>query len=357
MREDSQSLTRGAMRRRRAARTLAALLLPLALATVVPARPCAAIRHSQAYLARRAAKAAAAAAARNGTRPGVPARPQAAAASPAETHRVQNSAARRVAEAGSPKGGVRYGGSHGAVGYPSNIVAVFKAMRREEEEAADGSAPELPSSVVIRSAACDTRYGAMAFRVLQQQGPPPSVAPLDVVFLHGLGTDGSNCQPPPRAFRASPPAGEGHGGRKWIIPDLLGHGASNVSHDTYAYKMEAQAAGVLAVLQAENVTRCAVLAHSMGGVVAVSLCELCREHGIEVPLLIYCEGNLDAEDDAFHARALFHAVVHKDLWAGPRASQASAVLYWSIVWMMRECCRSPGNSTASPNPKPLTLIL
>ena len=45
-----------------------------------------------------------------------------------------------------------------------------------------------------------------------------------------------------------------------------------------------------------------------------------------------CEGNLDLRDDAFHARALYKGIIHKELWASDPRHQASAVLYWSIVW-------------------------
>lgn len=217
-------------------------------------QPCAGIRHSQAYLARKAAKAAAAAAARNHTRtqplvyPRTLAQHRQAAAPAANVPEQTLHAAQiapRLAKA------ARHGSQSATSGYPSNLVSVFKAMRREEEEAADGSAPELPPDIVTCNKICTTRYGTMVYRTIQKQGPPPAVAPLDVIFLHGMGTDGSNCQPPAEALSVAPSgqsSSTGEAGRRWIIPDLMGHGASNVSHDPYAYKMDAQAAGVLAVM-------------------------------------------------------------------------------------------------------------
>lgn len=54
-------------------------------------------------------------------------------------------------------------------------------------------------------------------------------------------------------------------------------------------------------------------------------------------VLLNCEGNLDAHDDAFHAKRLYTSIIHKDLWVSNLSHQRSAVLYWSILWMMREC--------------------
>lgn len=86
-------------------------------------------RHSQAYLAQRAAAAMAACAARNQTYvPRVP--------------KVQVKAARR-ASTQQPQAGDQQAplsvvkGAAAGAGYPSGITSVFKSLRREEEEAAD----------------------------------------------------------------------------------------------------------------------------------------------------------------------------------------------------------------------------
>jgi hypothetical protein len=228
-----------------------------------------AIRHSQAYLAKRAAMAGANAAARNHTRalrrqqPAVPAPPTTLSAAVSR--------------------------------YPPNIISVFKQMRRQEEEATDASAPELPPEAETAYKQCDTRYGSMAFRTIKPR--PEAGSGLDVVFIHGvcassymlryihterdqytdslslslslslarslsqLGTDGTNCQPPPRAVDR----------RRWLIVDLLGHGRSALSSDPWAYTMENQAKAVMDVLLAEGVRKMALIAHSLGGVVAVRL--------------------------------------------------------------------------------------
>ena len=116
-----------------------------------------AIRHSQAYLAKRAAMAGANSAARNHTR-----------------------ALRRQPAVQAPK----TNRSVAVSGYPPNIISVFKQMRRQEEEATDASAPELPPEAETAYKQCDTRYGSMAFRTIQPRTEAGSG--LDVVFIHGV---------------------------------------------------------------------------------------------------------------------------------------------------------------------------
>jgi hypothetical protein len=126
-----------------------------------------AIRHSQAYLAKRAAMAGAnAAAARNHTRA---LRQQPALQAPPSTRRAAVSGAQLQSQ---------------SRGYPSNIISVFKQMRRQEEEATDASAPELPPEFETTYKQCDTRYGSMAFRTIQPR--PEAGSGLDVVFIHGV---------------------------------------------------------------------------------------------------------------------------------------------------------------------------
>jgi pimeloyl-ACP methyl ester carboxylesterase len=143
------------------------------------------------------------------------------------------------------------------------------------------------------------------------------------------GTDGSNCQPPSEALDSV------CGLRRWLIPDLIGHGDSDVSADTFAYKMESQAAGILQMLLQEGTRRCAIIAHSMGGPVAVNLVEQCAKAHIRVELLLYCEGNLD-RGDCYHAQALARNVIHKELWSQDVIHRRSAVLFWSAVWLIKD---------------------
>ena len=88
----------------------------------------------------------------------------------------------------------------------------------------------------------------------------------------------------------------------WIIPDLLGHGDSSKSDETEAYTMEQQAKYLIAILEKERVKQLSLLAHSMGGPIAVSLIELLSHQSVTITnprLLLYLEGNLDAGDAFF----------------------------------------------------------
>ncbi|TFH11436.1 MAG: alpha/beta hydrolase [Candidatus Thorarchaeota archaeon] len=88
----------------------------------------------------------------------------------------------------------------------------------------------------------------------------------------------------------------------WIIPDLLGHGNSSKSDKAEAYTMEQQAKYLVAILERENVKQLSLLAHSMGGAIAVSLIELLYHKSVTFAkprLLLYLEGNLDAGDAFF----------------------------------------------------------
>jgi pimeloyl-ACP methyl ester carboxylesterase len=85
----------------------------------------------------------------------------------------------------------------------------------------------------------------------------------------------------------------------WIIPDLLGHGDSSKSDRTEAYTMNQQAKYLFAILEREQVKQLSLLAHSMGGAIAVSLIELLSHPSVSIAkprLLFYLEGNLDAGD-------------------------------------------------------------
>jgi 2-succinyl-6-hydroxy-2,4-cyclohexadiene-1-carboxylate synthase len=87
----------------------------------------------------------------------------------------------------------------------------------------------------------------------------------------------------------------------WIVPDLMGHGTSSRPQTQQAYTMDQQAEYLAAILEKEEVNQVRVIAHSMGGPIAVSLLELLScssSRNIESRLLLYLEGNLD-EGDAF----------------------------------------------------------
>ncbi|QTD96890.1 alpha/beta fold hydrolase [Streptomyces cyanogenus] len=155
------------------------------------------------------------------------------------------------------------------------------------------------------------------------------------VYLHGLGSMSA-------VYHAHIAARPGLAGRRSLFEDLPGHGTSDRPAD-FGYTLEEHADAVAVALDAAGVTGAELIAHSMGGAVAIVLAH--RRPGL-VSRLVLTEANLDAfppstaassgiaahEEDEFvereHARVL--AAVGP-LWAAtmrladPRALHRSAV--------------------------------
>ncbi len=113
--------------------------------------------------------------------------------------------------------------------------------------------------------------------------------PFDILFIHGLGDNKKWFLPPFTSHSLDV--------YSWLVPDLLGHGESAKPQFQDSYTMENQAKVLMAVLKEERVKHLVVLAHSMGGPIAVSLLEhLSRQTDIHVHMLFYLEGNLDIND-------------------------------------------------------------
>ena len=111
----------------------------------------------------------------------------------------------------------------------------------------------------------------------------------DVLFIHGLGADKQWFTEQFDTYSLDE--------RSWLVPDLLGFGQSAKPQLQDAYKMNNQAEILMALLIEEGVKNLVILAHSMGGPVAVSLIErLSRQTDIEILSLFYLEGNLDIND-------------------------------------------------------------
>ncbi|TFG26809.1 alpha/beta hydrolase [Candidatus Thorarchaeota archaeon] len=88
----------------------------------------------------------------------------------------------------------------------------------------------------------------------------------------------------------------------WIVPDLLGHGDSSKSEMIESYTMEQQAKYLVAILERERIEHLSLLAHSMGGAIAIALIELLQNQfstNVNTRMLFYLEGNLDAGDAFF----------------------------------------------------------
>ncbi|MFX1416225.1 MAG: alpha/beta fold hydrolase [Promethearchaeota archaeon] len=112
-----------------------------------------------------------------------------------------------------------------------------------------------------------------------------------ILYIHGLG---DNRKWFPKHFKTY-----SLDRFSWIVPDLLGHGDSSKSDKVRAYTMKQQAKFLAAILEKEQVKDLSILAHSMGGPIAISLIEqlACQKpRRTTLRLLFYLEGNLDAGD-------------------------------------------------------------
>ena len=83
------------------------------------------------------------------------------------------------------------------------------------------------------------------------------------VYVHGLGSSAASDWP----HIATHPALTGH---RSLLVDLLGYGYSDRPRD-FSYSMEAQAAVLAELLDAEGLSAVELLGHSMGGAVAIAL--------------------------------------------------------------------------------------
>lgn len=110
---------------------------------------------------------------------------------------------------------------------------------------------------------------------------------IDVLFIHGLG---GNKEWFPRHYNLY-----SIDEFSWIVPDLIGHGKSVKPDIKQAYLMDQQARNLHHVLCEEEVKSLAIIAHSMGGPIAIALIEqlvMKKDQEINVLGLFYLEGNL-----------------------------------------------------------------
>jgi pimeloyl-ACP methyl ester carboxylesterase len=119
-----------------------------------------------------------------------------------------------------------------------------------------------------------------------------------LVFIHGLGCASSADFP---TAAACPPLA----GRRSILLDLLGFGLSDKPEE-FDYSLENHAATVAEVLDHLGLRGCALIGHSMGGAIVVTLAELRPDLASS---LVLAEGKLDPRPGAY---------------SGPIAAQAEA---------------------------------
>ena len=116
------------------------------------------------------------------------------------------------------------------------------------------------------------------------------------LFIHGLGCDG--------AWFSEHFARQDLSFLAWLVPDLPGHGASGRLAVPAAYRMENQAQALAELLSAEGSTELVMVAHSMGGLIALRLAEIFEgRSGPRVLGFVFAEGNID-ENDTFMSRTV-----------------------------------------------------
>ncbi len=134
-----------------------------------------------------------------------------------------------------------------------------------------------------------TIYGDLSYYRLKSEKNHKN---SDILFIHGLGGDKSWFLEQCEHFSLEK--------YSWIVPDLLGYGSSAKPREKYAYFMDQQAKYLVKVLKEEQVKSIIILAHSMGGPIAISLIEQLKEQDeIKIRGLLYLEGNLDINDAFF----------------------------------------------------------
>ncbi|MFD4539323.1 alpha/beta fold hydrolase [Streptomyces bauhiniae] len=109
---------------------------------------------------------------------------------------------------------------------------------------------------------------------------PGSDAPR--VYLHGLGATAA-------AYFAEAAAHPLIAGHRTLLVDLLGHGLSDRPQD-FDYSLESHAGALATALTGAGVTGAEVIAHSMGGAVAIVLAD---RHPELVSRLVLIDANLD----------------------------------------------------------------
>ena len=122
---------------------------------------------------------------------------------------------------------------------------------------------------------------------------------FSVLFIHGLENIGNWFQEQIDQYSL--------GEYSWIIPDLIGFGNSTKPENITDYTMEQQANNLKQLLLEECVNSVLIIAHSMGGAIAIELIEklilnneLNQETNINVKGIVILEGNLD-ENDTFYS--------------------------------------------------------
>ncbi|MEU0205960.1 alpha/beta fold hydrolase [Streptomyces canus] len=128
------------------------------------------------------------------------------------------------------------------------------------------------------------------------------------VYVHGLGSIST-------VYHAHIAARPELAGRRSLFVDLPGHGVSDRPED-FGYTLEDHADALAAVLDAADLTGVEIVAHSMGGSVALVLAHRRPEL---VSRLVLTEANLDASPPATAGSTWIDAYEEDDFVAGAHA--------------------------------------
>lgn len=146
----------------------------------------------------------------------------------------------------------------------------------------------------IKEKTLETRNGSLSYYITEEEDAHhPKNNKLTILFIHELGETKEWLLHQYDRFNL-----DQYG---WfLVPDLFGFGTSSKPREVQAYSMGQQAANLLRLLLMENIniSNLVIIAHSMGGPIAVSLVELLVFRSFPgVPRgLLYVEGNLDRND-------------------------------------------------------------
>jgi pimeloyl-ACP methyl ester carboxylesterase len=147
-----------------------------------------------------------------------------------------------------------------------------------------------------------------------------------LVLVHGLGGTIEN-------WRAlAPPLAAGH---RVLVPDLPGHGRSGLLPE--ARDVDALAAAVLAILNAEQSSRAVWIGHSLGGLVALRAAVL-QPDAVRGIVLAAAAGIGSATRAAQVTLAVLGVTKpgrliapHRQAWAGSRLGRRAAFGWWGVA--------------------------
>ena len=182
-----------------------------------------------------------------------------------------------------------------------------------------------------------TAFGMLSFLRTENRGHRTAL------FVHGLGCSAD--------FFAAQSTMLEPDFAHWLVPDLLGHGASAKPPGLAPYSMEGQSLALAELLAGQGTREVVLVAHSLGGPISLRLAERLRAgNAARVVGLVYAEGNIDANDTFMSARIAaqpwkaFESVgwprMLEELAAEPAFSTYLSTLVRAGAWTVWASCLS-----------------